>query len=228
MLSTKDMSVGSGKARPLMGPGNTEVRINSITMDKTPWDAEAFQIHLHMESKPLGGEFEGFLRDQNNDSLGRYEGQIGRVRMSPFPYKDTTLTSGREIQKDQEILKAMIFVSEVLDKRAALDSIEAATIEEFIGGCNKLFSNSEFFNVCLASREWENKEGYVNNDLYLPKLSKDGIPMEATNKENSRLISFDKATHVRSIATNGSSNGTTATKSFEPAASANGASDFEL
>ena len=228
MLSTKDMSVGSGKARPLMGPGNTIVRINSITMDKTPWDAEAFQIHLHMESQPVGGEFEGFLRDQNNDSLGRYEGQIGRVRMSPFPYKDTTLASGREIQKDQEILKAMIFVSEVLDKRTALDSIEAATIEDFIGGCNKLFANSEFFNVCLASREWENKEGYINNDLYLPKLSKDGIPMEATDKENSRLISFDKAAHVRSIATSGSSNGSTATKSFEPAASANGTSDFEL
>ena len=45
-LSTKDMTVGSGKARPLMGPGNTIVRINSITIDKTPWDANAFQVNL--------------------------------------------------------------------------------------------------------------------------------------------------------------------------------------
>ena len=226
MLSTKDMTVGSGKARPLMGPGNTIVRINSITMDKTPWDANAFQVHLHMESQPVGGEFEGFLRDQNNESLGRYDGQIGRVRMSPFPYKDTTLDSGREISKDQEILKAMVFVSEVLNKRDALDAIEAETIEDFVTGCNKLFSNSEFFNACLASREWENKEGYVNNDLYLPKLSKDGIPMEALNADNSRLITFDKSAHVRSITPSGSTT-TTAASSFEPAA-ANGTSDFEL
>jgi len=228
MLSTKDMTVGSGKARPLMGPGNTVVRINSISMDKTPWDAQAFQVYLHMETQPVGGEFEGFLRDQNNESLGRYDGQIGRVRMSPFPYKDTTLDSGREIQKDQEILKAMIFVSEVLGKRDALDGIEAATIEDFITKCNELFSNSGYFNACLASREWENKEGYINNDLYLPKLSKDGIPMEALDAENSRLITFDKSTHVRAVA-NSSSNGTTSAASFEPAA-ANGAgtSDFEL
>ena len=227
MLSTKDMTVGSGKARPLMGPGNTVVRINSISMDATPWDAQAFQVYLHMETQPIGGEFEGFLRDQNNESLGRYDGQIGRVRMSPIPYKDTTLDNGREISKDQEILKAMIFVSEVLGKRDALDNIEAATIEDFIAKCNTLFSNSEFFNVCLASREWENKDGYINNDLYLPKLSKDGIPMEALNTENSRLITFDKATHVRSV-NNGSTNGTTSTSSFEPAATNGSTSDFEL
>ena len=226
MLSTKDMTVGSGKARPLMGPGNTVVRINSISMDKTPWDAQAFQVYLHMETQPIDGEFEGFLRDQNNESLGRYDGQIGRVRMSPFPYKDTTLDNGREISKDQEILKAMIFVSEVLGKRDALDNIEAATIEQFITECNTLFSNSGFFNACLASREWENKDGYINNDLYLPKLSKDGIPMEALDAENSRLITFDKSSHVRAVTNN--TNGTTASPTFEPAAATNGTSDFEL
>ena len=226
MLSTKDMTTGGGKLRPLMGPGNNVVRINSISMDKTPWDADAYQIHLHVESEPIKGDFEGFLRDQNNESLGRYTGQIGRVRMGPFPYKDATLDNGREISKDQEILKAMIFVSEILGKRSNLDGIEAATIEDFITKCNELFSNSSYFNACLASREWENKEGYINNDLYLPKLSKDGIPMEALDTENSRLITFDKSTHVRAVA-NSSSNGTTSTTSFEPAA-ANGTSDFEL
>ena len=35
MLNTKDMQVGSGKARPLVGPGNNVVRINSITLDQT-------------------------------------------------------------------------------------------------------------------------------------------------------------------------------------------------
>jgi hypothetical protein len=223
MLSTKDLTTGSGKLRPLMGPGNNVVKINSITLDKTPWDADAFQVNLHMESELITGEFEGFLRDQSNEALGRYDGQIGRVRMSPFPYKDTTLDSGREISKDQEILKGLVFLSEVLNKRNELDAIEADTIEVFVTKCSELFSNSEFFNACLASREWENKEGYINNDLYLPKLSRNGIPMEALNTDNSRLITFDKADHVRSIT---KTNDTTS-KSFEPA-SANGKSDFEL
>jgi hypothetical protein len=226
MLSTKDMATGGGKLRPLMGPGNAVVRINSISMDKTPWDANAYQIHLHVESEPIKGDFEGFLRDQNNESLGRYEGQIARVRMSPFPYKDATLDNGREISKDQEILKAMIFVSEVVGGREKLDAIEAATIEDFITKCNGLFSNSEFFNVCLGSREWENKEGYVNNDLYLPKLSRDGVPMEKLGVDNTRLIKFDKATHVRSI--NKTNDAPKAAATFEPVASNGGASDFEL
>ena len=227
MLSTKAMSVGSGKARPLMGPGNNVVRINSITLDQTPYDSEAWNVNLHVETQPIEGEFEGFFRNKDNESEGRYEGQIGRVRMGPFPYKNTTLPSGREISRDQEILKGMIFLGEVLGKRDELDSIEADTIEAFITECNKLFSNSDFFNVCLASREWENKEGYINNDLYLPKLSRDGVPMEALNTENSRLITFDTATHVKSIVKKTDSNGQANSKEFATAGSTS-SSDFEL
>tara|TARA_R110001592_G_scaffold311_1_gene1789 strand:- start:24285 stop:24968 length:684 start_codon:yes stop_codon:yes gene_type:complete len=227
MLSTKDMSVGSGKARPLMGPGNNVVRINSITFDQTPYDREAYNVNLHMESEPMGGEFEGFFRDKDNESKGRYDGQIGRVRVTPFPFKDTTLPSGREISRDQEILKSMIFLSETLGKRSELDAIEAQTMEDFMSKCNSLFSNSNFFNVCLASREWENKEGYINNDLYLPKLSKDGIPMEAKDAENSRLISFNASTHVkpvvkREVTSNGQVN------NFEPKTAKVNGSDFDL
>jgi hypothetical protein len=226
MLNTKDMSVGSGKARPLMGPGNSEVRINSITFEQTPYDSEAYNVMLHVEGKPLGGDFEGFFRDKDNESKGRYEGQIGRVRMTPYPYKSTTLPSGREIDRDQEILKSMIFLSEVMNKRSELDAVEAQTIEDFVDAASKLFSGS-FFNVCLGSREWENKEGYVNNDLYLPKLSKDGIPAEALDKDNSRLISFNESVHVRKLVKK-DDGGSTTNKKFEPAMNGTAGSDFDL
>ena len=42
-------------------------------------------------------------------------------------------------------------------------------------------------------------EGYVNNDLFLPRISKDGIAMEATDVENSRLLNFDRAVHVKAL-----------------------------
>ena len=66
MLNTKDMTVGSGKARPLMGPGNTEVRINSITLDQTPYDSEAWNVYLDVESQPVVWDFEGFFRNIDN------------------------------------------------------------------------------------------------------------------------------------------------------------------
>ena len=203
MLNTKDMSAGSGRTKPVLDPGNHVVMINSITLDQTPYDADSYNIHLHVETEPVGGDFEGFFRDYNNQSLGRYEGQVGRIRISPFPFKDATLPSGREISRDQEVLKSMINLAEVLDMRDALDSIEAETIENFMVECNTLFTDGEkgskFINICANSREWENKEGYINDDLYLPRMSKDGIPMEALDTENSRLLSFDRAIHVRAL-----------------------------
>ena len=44
-----------------MSPGNHKVKINSITFDKTPYDSEAYNIMLHVETEPVTGDFEGFL-----------------------------------------------------------------------------------------------------------------------------------------------------------------------
>lgn len=224
MLSTKDMSAGSGSIKPVIGPGNNVIKINSISFDVTPYDADAYNIVLHIETEPVQGEFQGFLKDMNKPNGERYTGQVGRVRFSPYPYKDATLPSGREIQRDQEVLKSMVYLSEVLNKREQLDKIESNTIEDFMVECNKLFSSSEYFNACLGAREWENKEGYINNDLFLPRMSKDGIPLEAMNKENSRLLTFDSnnTNHLRKL----EKKENVATTSFEPATTAG--DDFDL
>ena len=223
MLNTKDMSAGSGRTKPVLDPGNHVVKINSITLDQTPYDADSYNIHLHVETAPVGGGFEGFFKDYNDQSQGRYDGQIGRVRISPFPFKDTTLPSGREISRDQEILKHMITLAETLDMRDGLDSIEAQTIEEFMNECDKLMGASKLINMCIGGREWENKEGYVNNDLYLPRISKDGIAMEALDKENSRLLKFDRAVHVKALVKKETSNDETPFK-----ADSGSGNDFEL
>ena len=223
MLNTKDMSAGSGRTKPVLDPGNHVVKINSISLDQTPYDADSYNIHLHVETAPIGGGFEGFFKDYNDQSKGRYDGQIGRVRISPFPFKDTTLPSGREISRDQEILKHMITLAETLDMRDGLDSIEAQTIEEFMTECDRLMGGSKLINMCIGGREWENKEGYVNNDLYLPRMSKDGIAMEALDKENSRLLKFDRAVHVKALVKKEASNDDTPFK-----ANSGSGSDFEL
>tara|TARA_R100000951_G_C2619197_1_gene173843 strand:- start:89 stop:766 length:678 start_codon:yes stop_codon:yes gene_type:complete len=224
MLNTKDMSAGSGKVKPIISVGNQVIKINSITLDQTPYDSDAYNVTLHTESEPVKGEFNGFLKDVNNPNGERYAGQVGRVRFSPYAYKDATLPSGREVQKDTEILKGMIFLSEVLGKRSELDMIEADTIEEFVTACNSLFKNSAFINACIGGREWQNKEGYTNHDLFLPRLSKDGVPLEALNTENSRLLTYNKADHLKELKTKE----TSTVESFEPSGFSKSDDTFDL
>ena len=224
MFNTQGMTAGSGKAKPVIGPGNQVARINSITFDQTPYDANAFNIMLHIEGEPMDGEFQGFLKDQNNPNGPRYEGQVGRVRFSPYPFKDTILPNGNEISRDTEVMKAMVFLAEALNKRAELDKISANTIEEFMSTCNVTLSGTGFVNMCLGSREWENKEGYVNNDLYLPKMSKGNVPIEAIGSESSKLITFDSndTNHLRKVVKTVAAS----TSGFEPTTSTG--SDFDL
>ena len=224
MLSTKDMSAGSGGTKPVIGTGNQKVMINSITFDQTPYDVNAYNITLHVESEPIEGEFNGFLKDVNNPNGERYAGQVGRVRFSPYPFKDATLANGNEINRDTEVLKAMVFLSEVVGKRDELDAIEAGTIEEFMIKAAKICSGTGYINACLGAREWENREGYVNNDLFLPKRNRMGVPLEALETENSNLVQFDKndTNHFRPFVKKDAA----PANNFEPAPTAG--SDFEL
>ena len=224
MLSTSGMKAGSGKEKPVIGPGNQVVKINSITFDVTPYAADAYNIILHVESEPMEGDFQGFLVDPNNPNSPRYAGQVGRVRFSQYAYKDAILPNGNEISRDTEVMKAMIFLSEQIGKRTELDAIQANTIEEFMTKCNSVLSGPTFLNVCLGTREWENKEGYINNDLYLPKLSKAGIPLEALGVENSRLITYNinDKNHYRPVI----KKDVPTTNAFEPAQAAG--DDFDL
>ena len=224
MLNTKDMSAGTGKAKPVIGTGNKKIKINYITFDQTPYDMDAYNITLHVESEPMGGDFNGFLKDVNNPSGPRFEGQVGRVRFSPYPFKDTTLPNGNEIISDNEVLKAMIFLSETVNKREELDAIEASTIEEFMSKASGICSNTGYINACLGAREWENREGYVNNDLFLPKRTRMGIPLEALDVEDSKLTVFDKtdSNHFRPFIKKEPA----VVNSFEPSSTSR--SDFEL
>lgn len=191
MFNTSGMKAGSGKEKPVLEPGNQLVKINSIAFNKTPYDAEAYNIILHVEGEPMEGDFEGFLLDTNNPNGPRYAGQVGKVRFHPYPYKDATLPNGNKISRDTEVMKAMMFLSEQLGKRAELDLVQANTIEEFMLSCNTLFSGPTYVNVCLGSKEWENTEGYMNNDLYLPKRNKGRVSIEAVDVENSKLFIYD-------------------------------------
>lgn len=219
MLSTKNVS--ANKLGPVIRPGNHKVKINSLSFEVTPYDDEAYNIILNVETEPVEGEFKGFLVDKQQPDGPRYKGQVGRVRMSPYPYKDATLSSGRQISRDQEIVKAIAFLADVTNKRDEVDMIEAETVIQFMKAAKQIFKNSDYINACIGGREWENSEGYINVDLCLPRLSKEGLPLEAVDSTSNRLLQFDYDTHVRKVVKKEPVGG------FEP--SSNGtADDFDL
>jgi hypothetical protein len=227
MLSTKDMSAGSGKVKPVIDAGNQELKINSIVLNTPPYDKNAYDLQINVESKPVTGEFEGFLLDMNNPNGPRYQGQVGRVSFQRYAFADTTLPSGREINRDAEIMKALIFMSEQQGKRAELDAIQAQTIEQFVESANTILSGDTYYNFCIAGREWENKEGYINLQLFLPKRSRNGVTIERLDVDNSNLIEFNRSEHIVPLK-NKSANTASTTSSFEPVAGTVSGDDFDL
>ena len=221
MFSTKNVS--ANRVSPVIGPGNHKVKINSLSFDATPYDPQAFNIILNVETEPVGGEFQGFLVDADNQNGPRYKGQVGRVRMSPYPYKDTTLPTGRKIVAADEMVKAIAFLADVTGKRDEVDMIEANSLEQFANACKQIFRNTEFINACIGGREWENNDGYVNVDLHLPRLSKAGLPLEAVGSTAGRLLTFNYDEHVRKLVKKEAA----ATSGFEPT-SGNSGDDFDL
>ena len=195
MLSTKNVS--SNRVSPVLSPGNCKIKINSLSFEATPYDKNSFNITLNVESEPITGDFQGFLIDAADANGPRYKGQVGKVRMTPYPFKDAVLDNGRKINKDQEILKSIAFLADVTGKRNEVDDINVDTIDAFMDKCKTIFKNTEYVNACIGGREWENTEGYINVDLHLPRISKNGVPMESLNSESSRLITFNYDEHVR-------------------------------
>lgn len=226
MLSTENMSAGSGKIKPVIDAGNQELKINSIALHTPPYDNKAYDLQLNVESQPVGGDFEGFLVDVNNPNGPRYQGQVGRVSFQRYAFSDTTLPSGREISRDAEILKALIFLAEQQDKRDQLDAIKAATIEEFVKDAAAFLCDGQYYNFCIAGREWENKEGYINLQLFLPKRTAAGVPFERVDVVNSKLIGFNRDEHI--VAMRKSNTSTNTQSTFEPVAGTVSGDDFDL
>lgn len=202
MLSTKEIKTSNGNS-PILKPGNHVVKINGIYLSVPPYNSDAYDLVIDVESEPVGGDFKGFLVDSNNENGPRYKGQVARVNSQRYTFADTVLKNGNEINRDQEILKMLVKMAEALGLRESLDQITAGNIEEFVKKSNRVFKNGQYFNICIAGREWENSQGYINYNLFLPKFNKNKVALENldVDVEDSKLIKFDEEEHIIKIKT---------------------------
>jgi hypothetical protein len=195
MLSTKNLPESKGFSKTIQ-PGNRVARINSISCEANPFQPEKLRIILQLETDELGEGFDGFFIDKDRPELGKYKGQIGKVRLSQWDYADGEY-NGEPIYRDDTMLKALKNLARALGKEAELNEIEAKTIEQFVEKASPILSGPEsFLSWCIAGREYMNKEGYPAYDLFIPKAEKRQYPYEALEVEISKLLKFDQTKHI--------------------------------
>ncbi len=229
MISTKNIkeSGSSSSVAKTLSPGNAVVKIYNIKLEATPYNKEAFNIILDVEGPSLGDQFEGFYIDKDNPGLGRHAGQVGRVKLSEYPFADAITPKGNVIDRDDEILKAIKNLCKETDCMKWLDSQDQKhdTIPSLIQQFNfdKPFEG-KYLRVCIAGKEYQNKAGYTNHDLYFPKWSKEGIAYESANTDEakSKVVKYNPEIHIKKNKTKevSSFEGTSAKKTL--------ADDFEL
>jgi hypothetical protein len=59
----------------------------------------------------------------------------------------------------------------------------------------------KFVKMCVAGKEYMNKAGYINFDLYLPRANRGQASIESTDKEQSKLMAFDSEAHIKKAKT---------------------------
>lgn len=200
MLNTKDIKTGGGGTPKVIQPGNNKVVIRSITLEDFKFKPGALHIILNVEGEEQEGDFEGFFIDKNNESLGRYKGQVGKVKATEYAYADGVTKSGIEVSRDKEILKFLKnFCAEIgADQWLVEQDGKHATIQSLIEQLDndKPFKD-KWLNVCIAGKEYLNKEGYTAYDLFLPKYSRTGVPFESATKNSGKVAKFSEAEHIK-------------------------------
>jgi hypothetical protein len=195
MLSTKNISE-SARIPKGLNPGKHEIKILEISLGKG-YEADSYHVNLSVEGPDLGDDFEGFLIDRNDPTGPRFRGQIGRVQMSQFAYKDGVTKTGYKKNRDQDILKALSALAVALGRKEQLDQIEADTIEEFVAEASHVLSGDTYINAVIAGKEYE-KNGYKQYNLFFP-ASKDGkyaFEPQTVDPAKSKLMSFDPNIHI--------------------------------
>lgn len=194
-LSTKNIKTES-KVSKTLNPGNVAARIYDLQLIPG-YNADSYHLVLHLESAPLGDDFEGFFIDKDDQSKGRFQGQIGRVKYSQYAFEDKTLPSGAVVNRDQNILKALIAIAKSLGLNEQLDGITAETIEDFVAKAKDIFTDSEtgYLYLCLGGRAYTDKAGYTKYDLHLAKY-KDGKYAFSSLDNKDNVVVFNQKDHI--------------------------------
>jgi len=200
-LSTTDLGTGGSGMAKTIAPGNHTLKINSIELEDFRFIEGAKHLILHVETEPIEG-FEGFWIDKDDESQGRYDGQIGRIKASQYAFADGETKSGIKIQRDRSV---MIFLQNLCNTLGINEWFrnqdgKHETIEDFFHAFNKSAEfRGKFLEFCVAGKEYEGKTGYTNYDMWLPKA--ENKKYAYGELEAGKVIAYDEAKHLKKLET---------------------------
>ena len=192
-ISTKDVERSMQK---MIQPGNNICKILSADLEGVPYKKEAYNLNLNCVGPDIK-DFEGFFIDKKDESKGRHKGQVGRIRASEFAFYDGETKSGVKVKRDIEIAR---FIKNLCRSLKYNSDIEAETIEDFVKEFNRIAPfNDKWLRMCIAGREYQNKQGYTNYDLFLPRPGKGVYSYELASvpEEESRIYKFNPEIHIK-------------------------------
>jgi len=194
-LDTKNIKGGSDGGVPkTIQPGNHKCKVNGIYLEEFKFKPGSYYLILNLEGEDLGPDFQGFLIDKNNEALGRHKGQVARVKTGEWAYADGTTKSGVEIRRDGEILKFVknFCIAFGINNWLVAQDKKHDTVEQLITAFDKEkpFAG-KFINFCIGGKEYTNKGGYTDHDLFLPKYAKTGAAY------GDKVVTFDPVSHIK-------------------------------
>jgi hypothetical protein len=197
---------GSG-VQKIINPGEHYCKVVDMRLEAPPFDKDAYNIILTIETKE--DDFEGLPKDRNNPSLGNYEGKIGTVKVKQYPFS-TYNYGGKEITRDSQIFNWINMFAKnlgVFDKF----KIEAESIEDYFNDARTIILRSQVYAYYTVAGKEYYKDGYdkPNYNLFLPKPVDRVYPY---NVSYDNLLKFDENIHI--IKTENSNN--EPVTSFEP------------
>lgn len=200
MIGTKNVTT-AGKGSKTIEPGNVTCKITGVALKPFTLTAGGYEVILNLETKPMGEGFEGFFINPADQSQGRHLGQVGKVKLSQWAYKDGETKTHVPISRDVEMLKDLKRLCEGLGPVALKwfddEDNKHSTIESLF----EAFNNSQpfkdtYMDFCICGKEYLNKQQYKAYELFLPKFTKVSNPYELENTKASKLAIFNVVEHI--------------------------------
>ena len=117
-LSTKNVKT-EGKGSKTLEPGNVNCTITGVTLKPFTFKEGGYEVILNMETKPIGGDFEGFFIDPQNQAAGRHLGLVGKVKLNQWAYADATTKTGIAISRNVTMMQDLKRLCVALGAKAA-------------------------------------------------------------------------------------------------------------
>ena len=199
--ATETVGKGGFKSKNFT-PGQHRCKVNGIYVkekEDKKYGGTKLELFLTLETEPVGGDFQGFLIDKDDESKGRFLGQIGNVRSNPYGYKTET-KDGKTYVRETSICT---FLHILCLEANGSNWVEAndgrfETFEDFIAGFNKENPIKDvYMDFTIGGMLYSDDQGYPTYYMNLVKTGKGERAFKNPNKSSyGALVKFDEVLHV--------------------------------